>query len=138
LEPLDIEIYVRGQHGYWASLRIEPDVISRIKEAQKEDIKIWTIVENLDKKVEFRLDDNNVLWQDTRLVAPNDASLREALLTEAHSWRRFFSKKLYDYMIEERVIEGPKMIEVTNAKVVVAKEKLKEARTRQKSYADKH
>nr|GFD11830.1 putative nucleotidyltransferase, ribonuclease H [Tanacetum cinerariifolium] len=38
----------------------------------------------------------------------------------------------------ERVIEGPDMIEVTNAKVVVAKEKLKGARTRQKSYADKH
>nr|GFC68474.1 hypothetical protein [Tanacetum cinerariifolium] len=30
------------------------------------------------------------------------------------------------------------MIEVTNAKVSVAKDKLKEARTRQKSYADKH
>nr|GEY58368.1 retrotransposable element Tf2 [Tanacetum cinerariifolium] len=40
--------------------------------------------------------------------------------------------------IGERVIEGPEMIEVTNKKVAVAKEKLKEARTRQKSYADKH
>nr|GFB46271.1 hypothetical protein [Tanacetum cinerariifolium] len=40
--------------------------------------------------------------------------------------------------VGERIIEGPEMIEVTNAKVVVAKEKLKEARTRQKSYADKH
>nr|GFD38513.1 hypothetical protein [Tanacetum cinerariifolium] len=29
LERLDIEIDVRGQHGYWASLRIEPDLISR-------------------------------------------------------------------------------------------------------------
>nr|GFD33247.1 retrotransposable element Tf2 [Tanacetum cinerariifolium] len=28
---------------------------------------------------------DNVLWQDTRLVVPNDALLREALLTEAHS-----------------------------------------------------
>nr|GFB35679.1 putative reverse transcriptase domain-containing protein [Tanacetum cinerariifolium] len=26
-----------GKHGYWASLRIEPDLISQIKEAQKED-----------------------------------------------------------------------------------------------------
>nr|GFA48859.1 RNA-directed DNA polymerase [Tanacetum cinerariifolium] len=85
LERLDIKIYVRGQHGYWASLRIEPDLISRIKEAQKEDNEIWTIVENLDKQVEFRIDEDNVLWQDTRLVVPNDASLREALLTEAHS-----------------------------------------------------
>nr|GFD62235.1 putative reverse transcriptase domain-containing protein [Tanacetum cinerariifolium] len=36
LELLDIELFVRGQHGYWASLRVEPDLISRIKEAQKE------------------------------------------------------------------------------------------------------
>nr|GFC30166.1 putative nucleotidyltransferase, ribonuclease H [Tanacetum cinerariifolium] len=40
--------------------------------------------------------------------------------------------------VGERVIEGPEIIEVTNEKVAVAKEKLKEARTRQKSYADKH
>nr|GFC25388.1 putative nucleotidyltransferase, ribonuclease H [Tanacetum cinerariifolium] len=40
--------------------------------------------------------------------------------------------------VEERVIEGPEMIKVTNEKVAVAKEKLKEAHTRQKSYADKH
>nr|GEX75961.1 putative reverse transcriptase domain-containing protein [Tanacetum cinerariifolium] len=53
-------------------------------EAQKEDSEIWTIVENLNKQVEFRFDDDNALWQDTRLVVPNDASLREALLTEAH------------------------------------------------------
>nr|GFD61768.1 putative reverse transcriptase domain-containing protein [Tanacetum cinerariifolium] len=56
LERLGIEIYVSRQHGYWASLRIEPDLISRIKEAQKEDSDIWTIVENLNKQVEFRLD----------------------------------------------------------------------------------
>nr|GFD23516.1 putative reverse transcriptase domain, ribonuclease H-like domain, aspartic peptidase domain protein [Tanacetum cinerariifolium] len=42
-------------------------LISRIKEAQKEDSEIWTIVENLDKQVEFRLNDDNVLWQGTRL-----------------------------------------------------------------------
>nr|GEV74325.1 hypothetical protein [Tanacetum cinerariifolium] len=40
--------------------------------------------------------------------------------------------------VRECVIEGPEMIEVTNKKVAVSKEKLKEARTRQKSYADKH
>nr|GFD37678.1 putative nucleotidyltransferase, ribonuclease H [Tanacetum cinerariifolium] len=83
LERLGIELLVSGQHGYWASLRIEPNLISRIKEAQKEDVEIWTIV-------------------------------------------------------GERVIKGPEMIEVTNAKVAVAREKLKEARTRQKCYADKH
>nr|GFC79575.1 retrotransposon protein, putative, Ty3-gypsy subclass [Tanacetum cinerariifolium] len=33
----------------------------------------------------FRLDEDDVLWQGTRLCVPNDASLRDALLTEAHS-----------------------------------------------------
>nr|GFC05031.1 retrotransposon protein, putative, Ty3-gypsy subclass [Tanacetum cinerariifolium] len=85
LDRLDIELYVRGQHGYWASLRVEPDLISRIKEAQKEDSEIWTIVENLAEQTEFFLDEDDVLWQGTRLCVPNDASLREALLTKAHS-----------------------------------------------------
>nr|GFC25493.1 reverse transcriptase [Tanacetum cinerariifolium] len=49
LERLDIKLYVCGQHGYWASLRVEPDLIYQIKEAQKEDNEIWTIVENLDE-----------------------------------------------------------------------------------------
>nr|GEY23588.1 putative reverse transcriptase domain-containing protein [Tanacetum cinerariifolium] len=201
LERLDIKLYVCGQHGYWASMRVEPDLISQIKEAQKEDSEIWTIVENLDKQVEFRLDDDNVLWQDTRLVVPNDASLREALLIEAHSspfsvhpgstkmyhdlkqhfwWsgmkrdiatfvsRCFICQQVkiehqrasgllqpfdipiwkwdeisIDFVtglprtqrrhdaiwVGERVIEGPEIIEVTNKKVAVAKEKLKEART---------
>ncbi|GKD42265.1 putative nucleotidyltransferase, ribonuclease H [Tanacetum coccineum] len=40
--------------------------------------------------------------------------------------------------VGERVIEGPKLVEVTNEKVTIAKEKLKEARSRQKSYADRH
>nr|GFC85134.1 putative reverse transcriptase domain-containing protein [Tanacetum cinerariifolium] len=40
--------------------------------------------------------------------------------------------------VGERVIEGPEMIEVINEKVTGAKKKLKEARTHQKSYADKH
>nr|GFA52831.1 hypothetical protein [Tanacetum cinerariifolium] len=40
--------YHQLRHGYWASLRVDPDLISWIKEAQKEDSEIWTIVENLD------------------------------------------------------------------------------------------
>nr|GEZ55151.1 zinc finger, CCHC-type, retrotransposon Gag domain protein [Tanacetum cinerariifolium] len=49
----------RGEGDELFGLRVKPDLISRIKEAQKEDNEIWTIVENLDKQVEFRLDDDN-------------------------------------------------------------------------------
>nr|GFD45406.1 retrotransposon protein, putative, Ty3-gypsy subclass [Tanacetum cinerariifolium] len=66
-------------------IAVEPDLISRIKEAQKEDSEIWTIVENLDEQTEFCLDEDDVLWQGARLCVPSDATLREALLTEAHS-----------------------------------------------------
>nr|GFD08812.1 CCHC-type integrase [Tanacetum cinerariifolium] len=42
------------------------DALSRksgmIAGIKKEDNEIWTIVENLDKKVEFRIDEDNVLW----------------------------------------------------------------------------
>nr|GFB42598.1 hypothetical protein [Tanacetum cinerariifolium] len=63
LEQLDIELYVRGQHSYWASLRVEPDLISR---TQKEDSEIWTIVENLDKQVKIEHQ------QDSGLLPPLD------------------------------------------------------------------
>nr|GFC71534.1 retrotransposon protein, putative, Ty3-gypsy subclass [Tanacetum cinerariifolium] len=53
LERLGIELYVSRQHDYWASLRIKPDLISQIKEAQKEDSEIWTIVENLNKQLDI-------------------------------------------------------------------------------------
>nr|GFD21961.1 putative disease resistance RPP13-like protein 1 [Tanacetum cinerariifolium] len=52
--------------------------------------------------------------------------------TETYVSRLVFRK------VGERIIEGPEMIEVTNEKVAISMEKLKEARTRQKSYADKH
>nr|GFD62825.1 putative reverse transcriptase domain-containing protein [Tanacetum cinerariifolium] len=57
----------------------EPELISRIKEAQKEDSEIWTIIESLDEQTKFRLDEDDMLWQGTRLCVPDDATLREAL-----------------------------------------------------------
>nr|GFA92069.1 putative reverse transcriptase domain-containing protein [Tanacetum cinerariifolium] len=38
LERMDIELCIRGTKGYWASLKIEPNLILRIKEAQKKDV----------------------------------------------------------------------------------------------------
>nr|GFD16152.1 retrotransposon protein, putative, Ty3-gypsy subclass [Tanacetum cinerariifolium] len=75
--------------GMIAGIKVEEEIIrdlERLDIELHEDNEIWTIVENLDKQVECRIDEDNVLWQDTRLVVPNDASLREALLTEAHSF----------------------------------------------------
>nr|GEY44416.1 reverse transcriptase [Tanacetum cinerariifolium] len=78
--------------GMIAGIKVEEEIIRDLERLdielyvpQKEDSEIWTIVENLDEQTEFRLDEDDVLWQGTRLCVPNDATLREALLTEAHS-----------------------------------------------------
>nr|GFB40203.1 retrotransposable element Tf2 [Tanacetum cinerariifolium]GFB40205.1 retrotransposable element Tf2 [Tanacetum cinerariifolium]GFB40226.1 retrotransposable element Tf2 [Tanacetum cinerariifolium] len=65
--------------GMIAVIKVEEEII---RDLQRE---IWTIVEYLDEQTEFRLDEDDVLWQGTRLCVPNDATVREALLTEAHS-----------------------------------------------------
>ncbi|GJW57897.1 retrotransposon protein, putative, ty3-gypsy subclass [Tanacetum coccineum] len=204
------------------------------------------IVQNVEdgKHTEFRVDDGGVVWFEDRLCVPNDQTLREKVMTEAHSspftihpdsmdfvtglpttqkrhdaiWvvvdrltksahflpirknygiRSKFTSHFWKGLLKvgeldlscsttflpqtdgqfregpfrlgrmfwhasikaapfellygrkcrapicwdevgERLIEGPELIEITNEKVAVAKEKLKEARSRQKSYADKH
>nr|GFC78521.1 retrotransposable element Tf2 [Tanacetum cinerariifolium] len=56
-----------------AGIKVEEEII---RDMERLDIELYT---------EFRLDEDYVLWQDNRLCVPNDATLREALLTEAHS-----------------------------------------------------
>ncbi|GKG02656.1 hypothetical protein Tco_0310292, partial [Tanacetum coccineum] len=72
---MDIELCVRGQNGFWDSLKVEPNLISQIKTAQKDDGEIWAIIQNIDQQTEFRVD----------ICVPEDPILREALMTKAHS-----------------------------------------------------
>ncbi|GKA85367.1 putative nucleotidyltransferase, ribonuclease H [Tanacetum coccineum] len=83
---MEVELVVRGFEGYIASLKIEPNLILRIKEAQKEDGELWSVVQNMKKgkQEEFWVDDHGVIWYGNRLCVPDDSSLREAVLTEAH------------------------------------------------------
>ncbi|GJR27703.1 hypothetical protein Tco_1103935 [Tanacetum coccineum] len=60
LERLDVELCVRGSGGYWASMRIESNLMLQIKEAQRDDV-------------------------EALLCVPNDQALREKVMTEAHS-----------------------------------------------------
>nr|GFC71543.1 retrotransposon protein, putative, Ty3-gypsy subclass [Tanacetum cinerariifolium] len=139
------------------------DLISWIKEAQKEDSEIWTIVENLDKQrrhdaiwvVVDRLTKSahflpirkdyyvsrlaEIFHQEivrlhgtpSAIVSDRDPRFASRFwkgLQKAWGTRLKFSTAFHPQT------DG----QMTNAKVAVAKEKLKEARTRQKSYADKH
>ncbi|GJR75446.1 retrotransposon protein, putative, ty3-gypsy subclass [Tanacetum coccineum] len=64
LELMEFELVVRGSECYIASLKIEPNLILRIKEAQKEDGELWSVVQNMKngKQEEFRVDEHGVIW----------------------------------------------------------------------------
>ncbi|GKB23761.1 transposon ty3-G gag-pol polyprotein [Tanacetum coccineum] len=80
-------VCVRGSGGYWASMRIESNLMLQIKEAQRDDGELWAIVQNVEdgKHTEFSIDDDGVVWFEDRLCVPNDQALREKVMTEAHS-----------------------------------------------------
>nr|GEZ41251.1 putative reverse transcriptase domain-containing protein [Tanacetum cinerariifolium] len=105
------------QHFWWSGMKRDvATFVSRClicQQTRRRHDAIWVVMDRLTKFAHF---------------LPNRKDYSVSKLAET------FQQET----VGERVIEGPEMIEVTNEKVAVAKEKLKEARTRQKSYADKH
>nr|GEZ51048.1 transposon Ty3-G Gag-Pol polyprotein [Tanacetum cinerariifolium] len=215
-----------GSDGYWDSLKIEPNLILRIKEAQKEDVELWVVLQKSeeDEQTKFWVDNDgdfsisrladffqqkivrlhgtpavivsdrdpcftSRFWkglqnawgtrlnfimafhpktdgQTERAIHTLEDLLRSCVLEWTGNWDEYLYLVEFTYNncfhasikaapcellygrkcrapicwneVGEHVIKGPKLIEVTIEKVTVAKEKLKEARSRQKSYADRH
>nr|GFC49093.1 retrotransposon protein, putative, Ty3-gypsy subclass [Tanacetum cinerariifolium] len=137
IKPLDIPI--------WKWDKISMDFVTGLPQTQRRHDAIWVVVDRLTKSAHFlpiRKDYSVRNWDDYICLvefAYNNswhASIK-CVPFEMLYGRKCRAPICWD-RIGERVIEGPEMIEVTNAKVAIAKEKLKGARTRQKSYADKH
>nr|GFC81457.1 putative nucleotidyltransferase, ribonuclease H [Tanacetum cinerariifolium] len=129
---------------------------------------IWVVVDRLTKSAHFLpiCKDYSVNGQTERTIQTLEDMLRSCALEWTGNWDDYICMVEFAYnnswhasikcapfemlyggkcrapicwdQVRERVIKGPKIIEVTNEKVTIAKEKLKEARTRQKSYVDKH
>ncbi|GKD32904.1 hypothetical protein Tco_1248413, partial [Tanacetum coccineum] len=83
LELIEVELVVRGYEGYVASLKIEPNLILRVNEAQKDNGELWAVLQNLKegKQTESQVDDHGVIWYGNRLCVPDNSSLQEAVLT---------------------------------------------------------
>nr|GEY14192.1 reverse transcriptase [Tanacetum cinerariifolium] len=58
LERMDIELCICGTKGYWASLKIKPNLILPIKEDQKEDVELWAVLQKFkeNEQTKFRVD----------------------------------------------------------------------------------
>ncbi|KAD7478205.1 hypothetical protein E3N88_01341 [Mikania micrantha] len=64
LDKMGVGIHMGQSDGYLAKMQIEPDLISRIKEAQKDGGELWAISENMEvgKQSEFHIDEQGVIW----------------------------------------------------------------------------
>lgn len=87
LERMGVEVHTNHSNGYLASYMVEPTLVSRIKETQKQDGDLWSLLQKISdgKQVDFRVDTDEVIWFGNRLCVPDDPEIREALLKEAHS-----------------------------------------------------
>nr|GEZ76810.1 retrotransposable element Tf2 [Tanacetum cinerariifolium] len=72
--------------GMLANFQIEPEII-RDLEPQKEDVELWAVLQKSmeDEQTKFQVDNDGVMWFGDRLCVPSDPTLREAVLSEAHS-----------------------------------------------------
>ena len=73
-------------HGFLNTLEIHSSLEDQIKEAQKHDLGILRIKENIKSGVAkcFSVDDRGIVWFGQRLVVPKKRGLRELILREAH------------------------------------------------------
>nr|GFA56125.1 putative nucleotidyltransferase, ribonuclease H [Tanacetum cinerariifolium] len=134
------------------------DFVTGLPRTQRRHDAIWVVVDRLTKSAHFlpiRKDYSvsrmaKIFQQEivrlhgtpSAIVSDRDPRFAWHASIKCAPFEMLYGRKCHALIcwdqVGERVIEGPKMIEVTNSKFVVAKEKFKEARTRQKSYADKH
>ena len=87
LRKLDIEVVAKGVQAKLASLSLQPSLIDRIKEAQKDDVEridLERIIEE-SQRTELWKDDQGVIRYDTRLWVPASEELRKEVLKEAYS-----------------------------------------------------
>nr|GEU95582.1 hypothetical protein [Tanacetum cinerariifolium] len=107
LQPLYIPV--------WKWDEISMDFVTRLPRTQKKNDAIWVVVDRLIKSAHFL-----PIRKDFSISILADIFQQE--IVRLHGTPAAINE------VGERVIEGPELIEVTNEKVAVAKEKLKESR----------
>nr|GFA48734.1 hypothetical protein [Tanacetum cinerariifolium] len=108
--------------GMLANLQIEPEII---KDLECMDIELY-------------IRGRCLICQQVKIEHQCASGLLQPLDIPVWKWDEIFMDFVTGLPRTQKKNDGPEWIEVTNEKVDVAKEKLKEARSRQKSYADSH
>ena len=84
---LNLEVLTDDVEARIASLKLQPTLLDRIKEAQKDDPESEELLKLIkySKKTQLWQDDQGVIRFDTRIWVPDSEGLRKEVLSEAHS-----------------------------------------------------
>ena len=87
LRKLDVEVLTESLEVRLASLKLQPTLLDRIREAQRLDPESEVLLELIKsgRKTQLWKDDQGAIRFDTRLWVPDSESLRKEVLSEAHS-----------------------------------------------------
>ena len=87
LRELNAHLSLSEDSAIVAELIAKPDLLNRVPEAQNNDEKIATIVNQdiVGKETEFTVKDDGFLYYRDRVCVPNDDELKKSILKEAHS-----------------------------------------------------
>ncbi|GJX31169.1 reverse transcriptase [Tanacetum coccineum] len=122
-ETMGTDTLSRKNSGIMACLKIQHEIIKDLELMEVELVASGSE----DYIASLKIEHNLILW------------IKEAQKEYGELWSVLENLKRNNLNeVGEWVIEGPELVEVTNKKVSIAKEKLKEAHSRQKSYADCH
>ncbi|KAL8146857.1 hypothetical protein AgCh_004548 [Apium graveolens] len=142
LQQLDIPV--------WKWENNSMDFVTHLPRTFRKNDVIWVVVNKLNKSTHFcPIRDNTHVHELAEIFQRDIIRLHEFAYNnswhasigmppfEALYGRRCRAPSYWDEL-GEKVIEGPELVRITNEKVEKVNESLKEARSRQKSYADQH
>ncbi|KAL5760844.1 hypothetical protein ACOSQ2_019682 [Xanthoceras sorbifolium] len=87
LRVMNAHLSLMNDGAITAELRAKPSLLHRIQEAQKNDMKMVSIINQIKegKESEFRIMEDGLLYNGERVCVPNDENLKKSIVDEAHS-----------------------------------------------------
>ena len=87
LRAMNAQLTIADDGAIVAELKVRPNLLQQIKEAQKEDteIALWARQVQEGKKQKHVISDDGYLYYGNRVCVPNIGELKQSILTEAHN-----------------------------------------------------
>eukprot|EP00268_Persea_americana_P054813 TRINITY_DN6322_c0_g1_i1.p1 TRINITY_DN6322_c0_g1~~TRINITY_DN6322_c0_g1_i1.p1 ORF type:complete len:1140 (-),score=111.45 TRINITY_DN6322_c0_g1_i1:645-4064(-) len=86
IKDLDVDLWPIGEKVLLGSFKVQPELIQRIKDHQRDDKALVEILDKMDNKPDFSIV-SGILYFRGRLCVPNVQEIKDEILKEAHHTR---------------------------------------------------